>query len=197
MTELWAVLEGDAIRRYERHPVAVEEGWSCLPVEDHRPTPGPDQIAPTSPTRCAAVDGVYRRWWELRETAQEDLERLRARATAQNNAAAGKARLAYITDVPGQAETYAKKQAEALCWVAAGRPAEVDPAAYPWAARRATRLTLAVAVVLAAWDAIVVAVEEPGLDIEDERERINALIAVAEAPSAVRAALASSSYPMP
>lgn len=196
-TGLWAVLEGDELRRYERGPVAVEEGWSCIPVQDRRPAPTADQAEPASPTRCAVVDGGYRRWWEPQELAGEALERLRAAAVAANNDAAGRARLAYITAIPGQSETYAKKQAEALRWSAAGQPADVAAADYPWAARRAARMITTVAAVLAEWSAIIVAIEDPGLDIEDERERVNELIASAGTPSAIRVAKESARYSVP
>ncbi len=57
--------------------------------------------------------------------------RLAAAKTAAReliNAAAGRARMPYITDIPGQQMIYLGKEAEARAWLADPAP---DPAAYP------------------------------------------------------------------
>ena len=51
--------------------------------------------------------------------------------------AAGRARLRYLTSVPGQDATYTAKYQQALAYVAAGYPA--DMTAFPWIAQEALR----------------------------------------------------------
>lgn len=120
-----------------------------------------------------------------------------AAAVAANNAAAGKAREAYLTAVPGQATTYAAKQAEVQRWIAAGRPGDATADAYPWAGDRADLRAVTVADVLAEWEAVTAAWEAAGRLIERERERVNEAIAAASTPEAIQVARNSAAYPSP
>lgn len=54
------------------------------------------------------------RWEDMR-----DLERVKQAALDEVDRVAGQARLRYITSVPGQAETYAKKEEQARAWASA------------------------------------------------------------------------------
>ncbi|CBS87024.1 hypothetical protein [Azospirillum lipoferum] len=121
----------------------------------------------------------------------------RALAVTANNEAAGRAREAYLTAVPGQATTYAAKQAEVGRWVDAGRPADAAADAYPWAGDRAERRAVTVAQVLTEWDAVTAAWESVGRLIECERERVNEAIAAAGTVEAIQAARDSAAYPTP
>ncbi|CAO3434279.1 hypothetical protein [Azospirillum endophyticum] len=118
-------------------------------------------------------------------------------AVAANNSAAGRAREAYLTAVPGQATTYAAKQAEMQRWIAAGRPVDATAAAYPWAGDRADLRAVTVAAVLAEWEAVTEAWETVGRQIERERERVNGVITAAGSLDAVQAARDSAAYPSP
>jgi hypothetical protein len=148
-------------------------------------------IVPLSVDERAAIDAANA---DLVAAAAATLSAARARAVADNNAAAGRAREAYLTAVPGQSTTYAAKQAEADWWVAAGRPTVVDASAYPWAADRADLMGLTIPDVLAEWSEVAAAWGIVGRRIERERERVNGLIAVAETVAAIQAALGSADY---
>jgi hypothetical protein len=60
------------------------------------------------------------------------LDAARTKAKAEIDAAAGVARSRYITTVPGQAETYLAKAAEARAYINAGEPS--DLATWSWIA---------------------------------------------------------------
>jgi hypothetical protein len=138
------------------------------------------------------------RLWDVEPIPPDDiaaaLSAARACAVADNNAAAGRAREAYLTAVPGQSTTYAAKQAEADRWTAAGQPAEVEATAYPWAADRADLMGLAITDVLAEWSAVAAAWGVAGRRIERERERVNGLIGAATSLAEIQAALGSADY---
>lgn len=142
-----------------------------------------------------------RRVWDVEPIPPEALAAIltaaRAAAVAANNAAAGKAREAYLTAVPGQATTYAAKQAEVARWLDAGRPADATAAAYPWAGDRADLRAVTVAAVLAEWEAVTEAWELVGRQIERERERVNDAIKAAETLGTIEAARDSAAYPAP
>lgn len=121
----------------------------------------------------------------------------RTTAVAANNSAAGRAREAYLTAVPGQATTYAAKQAEMVRWVGEGRPTGATAIAYPWAGDRAGLRGVTVAEVLAEWEAVTAAWEAVGRLIERERERVNEAIGTASTRDAVDAARDSAAYPSP
>lgn len=125
------------------------------------------------------------------------LAEARATAVTANNAAAGRAREAYLTAVPGQATTYAAKQAETVRWIEAGRQADVTATAYPWAGDRAALRSVTVGEVLAEWEAVTTAWELVGRQIETERERINLAISAAGNLPAIQAAQTSVAYPVP
>lgn len=158
------------------------------------------QAATYTDTEDPEYDRV-RRVWDVEPIPLEEiaaaLSAARASAIAANNAAAGKAREAYLTAVPGQATTYAAKQAEVSRWIAAGRPADATEAAYPWAGDRADLRAVTVAAVLAEWEAVTAAWEVVGRQIERERERVNDAINTAETLGSIEAARDSAVYPPP
>ncbi|RJF80953.1 hypothetical protein D3877_12015 [Azospirillum cavernae] len=125
------------------------------------------------------------------------LSSARSAAVAANNVAAGRAREAYLTAVPGQATTYAAKQAEVERWIGADRPDDAPAVDYPWAGDRAALLSTTVTAVLAKWEAVTAAWEMVGRQIETERERVNLAIADALTPDAIQAARDSAVYPTP
>ncbi|MBP2230827.1 hypothetical protein J2847_004136 [Azospirillum agricola] len=141
------------------------------------------------------------RVWAIEPIPPEEiaaaLATARAAAVLANNAAAGRAREAYLTAVPGQATTYAAKQAEMMRWVVSGRLADVTADAYPWAGDRAQLRAVTVAEVLAEWEAVTAAWETVGRQIEAERERVNLAIEVASDMPAIQAARDSADYPSP
>lgn len=142
-----------------------------------------------------------KREWDVEPIPPEEiagaLAAARIVAVTANNATAGKAREAYLTAVPGQATTYAAKQAEVSRWIEAGRPADATAAAYPWAGDRADLRAVTVAAVLAEWEAVTAAWEVVGRQIERERERVNEAISAAGTPEAIQAARDSAAYPAP
>jgi len=160
------------------------------------PAPGHDPATHRAPH----WDGVTAAW-VIEPIPPEEiaaaLAAARLVAVAANNAAAGRAREAYLTAVPGQATTYAAKQAEVARWVDAGRPADATAVAYPWAGDRAELRGVTIAEVLAEWEAVTAAWEMVGRRIEAERERVNDLIGSAGTPEATQAARDSAVYPAP
>lgn len=71
-------------------------------------------------------------WWRWNFEAQAwrqdvPIDVVKAQAMARIDAAAGAARLRYITEVPGQQATYLDKAAEARDYAAAGYAGEVPP----------------------------------------------------------------------
>lgn len=66
------------------------------------------------PTASHQFDVAAKEWVDMRS-----LEQVIESALVMIDEAAGKARLRYITSVPGQAETYAKKEEQARQWAAA------------------------------------------------------------------------------
>lgn len=60
--------------------------------------------------------------WDLKQwvASSDEFDRLVAQALASVDNAAGAARLRYITSVPGQAETYIRKEQQARTWAASG-----------------------------------------------------------------------------
>ncbi|KAA0572262.1 hypothetical protein FZ983_32340 [Azospirillum sp. B21] len=146
-------------------------------------------------------DGHTLRTWDVEPIPPEEIAAalLAAQnaAISANNQAAGRAREAYLTAVPGQATTYAAKQAEMQRWVAAGRPDDADATPYPWAGDRADLRAVSVADVLAEWEAVTFAWETVGRQIERERERVNEAISAAGSLDAIQAARDSAVYPSP
>lgn len=69
---------------------------------------------PRPPTTDHSWSEVERRWLPL------PIAEIRDRAFTQIDEVAGRVRLRYITSVPGQAETYTRKEAQARAWVAVG-----------------------------------------------------------------------------
>lgn len=141
------------------------------------------------------------RRWSIEPIPSEEiataLEAARAGAITANNVAAGRAREAYLTAVPGQATTYAAKQAEVTRWIEAGRPVDATADAYPWAGDRAELRVVTVAAVFAEWEAVMAAWETVGRLIERERERVNAAIGAAGTLEAIQAARDRATYPTP
>lgn len=69
---------------------------------------------PPPPTPAHVFNWATKQWEDPRT-----LDQIKAEALDQVDIAAGKARLRYITSVPGQAETYQKKEQQAREWAAA------------------------------------------------------------------------------
>lgn len=140
-----------------------------------------------------------KRVWDVEPIPLEEIDAAlaaaRVSAVAANNGSAGRAREAYLTAVPGQATTYAAKQAEVARWIEAGRPATAT--AYPWAGDRADLRSVTVAEVLAEWEGVTAAWETVGRLIERERERVNGEIGAAATLDEVQAARDSAAYPVP
>ena len=151
-------------------------------------------------TEDAEHDRIVR-VWDIEPIPPEEIAAAllaaRAAAVSANNQAAGKAREAYLTAVPGQATTYAAKQAEVQRWIAAGRPDDATADAYPWAGDRADLRSVTVADVLAEWEAVTAAWEAAGRLIERERERVNEAINSAGTLEAIQAARDGAAYPSP
>ncbi|WP_377811874.1 hypothetical protein ABNQ38_36655 (plasmid) [Azospirillum sp. A29] len=145
--------------------------------------------------------GRIKRVWDVEPIPPEEIAAIltaaRAAAVAANNTAAGNAREAYLTAVPGQATTYAAKQAETQRWIEAGRLANAAAATYPWAGDRADLRAVTVSAVLAEWEAVTAAWEVVGRRIERERERVNEAIGAADTLEAIQAARDSAAYPAP
>lgn len=167
----------------------------------HRVVPASDWALETYTAPDGSSRQRLRREWAVEPIPPEDIAAAiiaaRTNAITANNSAAGRAREAYLTAVPGQATTYAAKQAEVVRWIAAGRPADATADAYPWAGDRADLRAATVADVLAEWEAVTTAWEAAGRQIERERERVNAAIIAAGSLDAVQAARDSAAYPRP
>lgn len=70
------------------------------------------QVAPIGSTLFVVPDGSISNTW----TEMPDFTVLKAMLGAQIDAGAGALRARYITDVPGQAQTYERKEREARTW---------------------------------------------------------------------------------
>ncbi|WP_376959626.1 hypothetical protein ABNQ39_06890 [Azospirillum sp. A26] len=180
------------------------ETHECVPQFDaatHRAMPSGAWELETYTAADGSSRQRLRRDWAVEPIPPEEIAAAiiaaRAAAIAANNSAAGRAREAYLTAVPGQATTYAAKQAETLRWIEAGRPADATAAAYPWASDRADLRSVSVAAVLAEWEAVTAAWEAAGRQIERERERVNEAIGAAGTLEAILAARDSAAYPIP
>lgn len=92
---------------------------------------GPDGVVrafPAAPGDWAVWDWATHAWSDPRDAAWHAarLAEARAAALAQITAMRGQARLAYITDIPGQEAIYIAKLEEARAWLAAVDPYIAD-----------------------------------------------------------------------
>lgn len=114
-----------------------------------------------------------------------------AAAQAQIDAAAGRARLRYITDVPGQQETYRRKGEQARQWAAAGFP-ETVPSYIAAEARRTKSSPQAVAEKIIELEHLWVEIKGP--EVESARigwkEEVRAATTLEAVHAALDAALA-------
>jgi hypothetical protein len=128
------------------------------------------------------------------------LAQAQAAACAAIDQQAGITRLKYITDVPGQAETYTAKNADAAAYKAAGYPS-ASIANYPWVQAEAIAIngaTPTTAQIQAAADGIIATAAAwvaKGASIEQARRAgkvaVGATSTVAAAQSAQAAAIAA------
>ncbi len=157
----------------------------------------PDPATRTVAVRALVVDLTPAEIEARAAAAAAALADAQAAAVAANNGSAGRAREAYLTAVPGQATTYAAKQAEVQRWIADGRPDDAGAASYPWAGDRADLRIVTVASVLAEWETVTAAWETVGRQIERERERVNGEIGAAATLDEIQAVRDSAAYPAP
>jgi hypothetical protein len=199
MNEFAAVFADGSIRFQYSNPPADAVVVPIIDID--RITGGGDDVVEMAAAEVVRDgDGQpieVRRTWAIRPLSPGELDWRRTQAITANNNAAGRAREAYLTAVPGQATTYAAKQAEAARWVAEGRAVAATAAAYPWAGDRAGLRGVTVAEVLAEWEAVAAAWEAVGRQIEAERERVNLAIGTAGTAAAVMAAREGATYPTP
>lgn len=100
-------------------------GSSCLIVTDEPVFPGyvlngVYTQRPARPSDDHTWDKAAREWVYRSEVKKARLAKLSFDALEQIDQAAGTVRLRYITSVPGQAETYQRKEQQAREWKAAG-----------------------------------------------------------------------------
>ena len=102
----------------------VTDGYNALVAhDDFAGASSDDDNFVATPAAIPAVRGGLYRWdgaaWVLL-IQPTPIAQLRERAYLLVDGAAGQARLRYITSVPGQAETYTRKETQARTWAAAG-----------------------------------------------------------------------------
>lgn len=166
-------------------------------TEGYRDTSSYEKLIATAvdPAAMPSEETVVATWNTLKAKRLQDA---RAAAMKRVDDAAGQARLRFITDVPGQAETYIAKQKEVERWRAAGSPAEVGVGeGYTWAERRAARRGVTVGDVLAEWAARIDDWTLAGQAIEDIREQAKEDIAAAASTAEIAAVLSGLSWPSP
>lgn len=115
---------GEAIGANDLLPDGV-----VLVRETPRPEQGPGIIEEAEPV---LADGVWHQQWTERAPTSEELDAREARLYAQIDREAGVFRKRFITDVPGQQQTYAEKEGEARAWTE-----EADPDDFPFLAAEA------------------------------------------------------------
>lgn len=103
--------------------------WAAAEPDSEYPIAPPAQAVPSGSARWEG--GV---WAPL--VPPVSLQDLKAKAAARVDYLAGQARLRYITDVPGQAETYQAKATEAKEWSTLGFTGEPPPFIRAEASRR-------------------------------------------------------------
>lgn len=127
----------------------------------------PADAPAVSAGEVAELDGVefsgdaWRQKWVIRNRTSDEFAAYERDLHLQIDAAAGAFRTRFITDVPGQQQTYAEKEAEARAWTS-----EADPADFPFltaeAAARGVPIADVVALVIGtanAWRVLGAAIE--------------------------------------
>lgn len=99
------------------------------------------QVAPSGHTLVILPDGLVDRAFD----SAPDFTRLKEYLRGKIDREAGQFRVQFITDVPGQAQSYEKKEAEARLWVAGDET--TNPDRYPFMIAEATLRGVAVSVV--------------------------------------------------
>lgn len=127
---------GEAIGANDLLPDGV-----VLVRETPRPEPCSGIIEEAEPV---LADGVWHQQWTERAPSPEELDAREARLHAQIDREAGVFRKRFITDVPGQQQTYAEKEREARAWTA-----DADPADFPFLAAEAAARDVSIADVAA------------------------------------------------
>ena len=146
--------------------------------------------------RVRVVAGVSWAPWMGCITATPSLATLRAAALLQVDAAAGAARMRWITYAPGQDMEYMATEAEARRYVAAGTG---TPAEYPmlWAEAQAIGSTATLATVAAEVIALTDAWTAAGAEIKRLRRTAKLAIEAATSPAEIEAATAVTWPPGP
>lgn len=98
------------------------------------------------------VGGIWRQRWAVRGRTPAEFEAHERELHTQIDEAAGSFRTLFITDVPGQQQTYAEKEREARTWTAGADPAEL-PFLAAEAAARGVPIADVVALIVATADA--------------------------------------------
>lgn len=112
-------LHPEAAMRWPPAPIALASDGIFLIEEGTMPDVSADQVAEPAPLP-GLVDGLWTRHWVVRDRTPEEIADLEAELLARIDREAGEFRTRFITDVPGQAQTYAEKEREA-------REYQVDP----------------------------------------------------------------------
>lgn len=137
------------------------------------------QVAPTGSTLFVVPDGSISNTW----TGTPDFAVLKAMLGAQIDAGAGALRARFITDVPGQAQTYERKEREARAWTEGA-----DDADFPFLATEASVRGVAIGTVRAEVMAQVNALTPMAALIEAHRMAAKIAIAGATTLPAIVAA---------
>ena len=131
-------------------------GFGVWPVEEVAP---PAVSAGQIVQHGENADGVeeyapdrYRMVWTVRDRTPAEYEAHERALHSQIDAAAGAFRTLFITDVPGQQQTYAEKEREARTWTAGADPAEL-PFLAAEASARGMPIADVVAMIIATADA--------------------------------------------
>lgn len=87
------------------------------------------QYDPEQKARKLSKPAHHSRWSnsEMSWVPMVNLEHLKSASSDEVDKLAGEARLRYITDTPGQAQTYAKKESQAREWVSSGCVGRAPP----------------------------------------------------------------------
>lgn len=130
------------------------------------------------------IEGVWTQVWAVRPVTQAEIADEEARLLAQIDSEAGAFRTRFITDVPGQAETYLRKQTEAEAYAA-------DPGGtYPMLSAEASARNMSIGAVAAEVAATAAAWVQLGAAIEGLRMGAKTGVRAASTIAGKRAAAA-------
>jgi hypothetical protein len=91
------------------------------------PLTGSCSLVPERPSAAHAWNWGAKEWASTAESESANVAAQRIKALSAIDTAAGQTRLKYITSVPGQAETYQRKEQQAREWQAAGFAGDPPP----------------------------------------------------------------------